>query len=135
MDDYPYVTLRADGWLHCDGLHRPGFLAMLWDVLRHFGHTGTPTYHSHPYHEFGHGCCEVHVDIPAHSFDPGTTAWFTTATGDDLNDTLERAAHQAVTEFYERHLPGLTSTTIALLPIQNEGKAVWSERLAAVGEH
>jgi cell division protein FtsB len=24
-------------------------------------------------------------------------AWFTTATGDDLDDTLERAAHQALT--------------------------------------
>jgi hypothetical protein len=45
MDDYPYDTLGADDWLRCDGLHHPGFLTLLRDVLRHFGHTGTPVYH------------------------------------------------------------------------------------------
>jgi hypothetical protein len=44
------------------------------------------------------------------------TAWFTMARGDDLDDTLERAAHQALTEFYERHLPVLGDTNIALPP-------------------
>jgi hypothetical protein len=56
------------------------------------------------------------------------TAWFTTATGDGLNDTLERASHQALMELCERHLPGLAGTTIALFPIQNEGNTAWSER-------
>jgi hypothetical protein len=28
-------------------------------------------------------------------------AWYPSAMGDDLDDTLERAAHQALTEFYE----------------------------------
>jgi hypothetical protein len=63
-------------------------------------------------------------------------AWFTTAQGDDLDDTLERAAHQAFMEFYERHLLvlGDTAIAIALFPIRNEGNAVWSERVAAVGD-
>jgi hypothetical protein len=61
------------------------------------------------------------------------TAWFTTATGDDLDDTLERVAHQALPEFCECHLPGLADTVIPLFPIQNKGNTVWSERLAAVG--
>jgi hypothetical protein len=74
------------------------------------------------------------MDILAHPSDPGMTAWFTTATGDDLNDTLERAAHQALTGFYERHLPGVAGTTVALFPIQNVGNTVWSECLAAVGD-
>jgi hypothetical protein len=91
-------------------------------------------YHGRPYSEFGQGRCEVHVDIPTHPFDPGMTAWFTTATDDDLNDTLERAAHQALTDFCEHHLPGLAGTAIALFPIQNEGNTVWSERLAVVGD-
>jgi hypothetical protein len=52
---------------------------------------------------------------------------------DDLDDTLERAAHQALTEFCECHLPVLGDTAIALLPVQNEGNAVWSERMAAIG--
>jgi hypothetical protein len=62
------------------------------------------------------------------------TAWFTTARGDDLDDTLERAAHQALTEFCERHLLVLGDTTIALLPIQNEGNTVWSEPVTAISD-
>jgi hypothetical protein len=74
------------------------------------------------------------VDIPAHNTDPTMMAWFTMARGDDLDDTLERAAHQALTEFCERHLPVLDGTAITLLPIRNEGNAVWSEHVAAIGD-
>jgi hypothetical protein len=61
-------------------------------------------------------------------------AWFTTARGDDLDDTLERAAHQALTEFCGRHLPVLGDTALALLPVRNEGNAVWSERVTAISD-
>jgi hypothetical protein len=53
-------------------------------------------------------------------------AWFTMTTGDDLDDTLERAAHRALTEFCEHHLLDLDGTAIALFPIQNEGNKTWS---------
>jgi hypothetical protein len=134
MDDYPYTTLGVDGWFRCDGLHRPGFPSLLRDVLHRFGYTGFLAYHGRPYHQFGLVRWKVHVDIPAHPTDPTMTAWFTTARGDDLDDTLERAAHQALTEFCERHLPVLGDTAIALLPVRNEGNAVWSERVTAIGE-
>jgi hypothetical protein len=133
MDDYPYATLGADGWFHCDGLHRPGFPTLLRDVLHRFSYMGIPMYCGCPYCQFGLWHCKVHVDIPAHPTNPTMTAWFTTARGDDLDDTLETAAHQALTEFYERHLPVLSDTAIALLPVLNEGNAVWSERVATVG--
>jgi hypothetical protein len=74
------------------------------------------------------------VDIPAHPTDPTMTAWFTMTQGDDLDDTLERAAHQALTKFYERHLPILSDIAIALFPVQNKGNTVWSERVTAVGD-
>jgi hypothetical protein len=45
------------------------------------------------------------------------TAWFTMTTGDDLDDTLERAAYQALTEICECHLSGVASTTIVLFPV------------------
>jgi hypothetical protein len=57
------------------------------------------------------------MDVPAHPFDPGMTAWFTTTTDDDLDDTLDRVAHQALMEFCERQLPGLAGTAIALFPV------------------
>jgi hypothetical protein len=99
MDDYPYATIGADRWFRCDGLHRPELTTLLRDVLHHFGYTGLPAYH-----QFGLRCCKVNVDIPAHPTDPTMTAWFTMARGDDLNDTLARAAHQALTVFYECHM-------------------------------
>jgi hypothetical protein len=61
------------------------------------------------------------------------TARFSTTTGVDLDDTLERAAHLALTEFCELHIPSLAGTAIALFPVQNEGNTTSSERLAAVG--
>jgi hypothetical protein len=135
MDDYPYATLGADGWFHCDGLHRPGFPTLLWDVLHRFGYTGLPAYRGCPYRQFGLRRCKVHVNILAHPTDLTMTAWFTTARGDNLGDTLERAAHQSLLEFYERHLPVLSDTAIALLPIRNDGNTVWSERMADIGDH
>jgi hypothetical protein len=134
MDDYPYATIGADGWFRCDGLHCPGFPTLLRDVLHRFSYTGLPAYHGRPYHQFGLGCCKVHVDILAHPTNVTITAWFTTAQGDDLDDTLERAAHQALTVFCECHLPVLSDTAIALLPVQNEGNAVWNERVTAIGD-
>jgi hypothetical protein len=74
------------------------------------------------------------VDIPAHPTDLTMMAWFTMARGDDLDDTLERAVHQVLTEFCECHLSVLSDTALALLPIQNEGNAVWSERVTAIGD-
>jgi hypothetical protein len=74
------------------------------------------------------------MDILTHPSDLSMTAWFTTAERDDLDDALERVAHQALMEFYECHLLGLDGTAVALLPIYNEGNTVWSERLAAVGD-
>jgi hypothetical protein len=61
-------------------------------------------------------------------------AWFTTARGDDLDDTLGRAAHQALMEFCEHHLSVLSDAAIALLPVRNEGNAVWSEHVATIGD-
>jgi hypothetical protein len=119
MDDYPYATLGADGWFRCDVLHRLGFPTLLRDVLHCFGYVGLPSYRGCPYCQFGLGRCKIHVDIPAHPTDLTMMAWFTTARGDDLDDTLERAAPQALTEFCERHLPVLGDTAIALLPVWN----------------
>jgi hypothetical protein len=134
MDDYPYTTLGADGWFRCDRLHHPRFPTLLWDVLHRFGNTGFPVYRGRPYRQLGLGRCKVHMDILAHSTDPTTTVWFTTARADDLDDTLERAAHQALTEFCEHHLPVLDDTALALLPVQNEGNVVWSERVTAISD-
>jgi hypothetical protein len=97
--------------------HQPLFPTLLQDMLHRFGYTGTPVYRGRRYHEFEHGHCEVHADVATHPSDLSMMAWFTMTTGDDIDDTLERATHQALTEFCEHHLPGLDGTTVALFPI------------------
>jgi hypothetical protein len=57
------------------------------------------------------------VDVLAHPSDPGMMTWFTMAIGDDLGGTMERAAHRALTELCDRHLPDLAGTAIALFPV------------------
>jgi hypothetical protein len=91
-------------------------------------------YHGRPYCEFERSRCEVHVDILTHPSDPSMMAGFTMAKGGDLDDSLERVAHQALLEFYECHLPGLDGTTVTLLPVRNKGDTAWSERLATIGD-
>jgi hypothetical protein len=103
-------------------------------MLHRFDYMGFPMYRGCPYRQLELGRCKVHVDIPAHPTDPTMTAWFTMARGDDLDDTLERAAHQAPTEFCERHLSVLSDTAVALLPVRNKGNAVCSERVTAISD-
>jgi hypothetical protein len=76
MDDYPYATLGANGWFCCDGLHRPSFRTLLWDMLHHFGYTGILAYRGRSYRQFGLRRCKVHVNIPTHPTDPTMMAWF-----------------------------------------------------------
>jgi hypothetical protein len=129
MDDYPYATLGADGWFCCDGLHHQGFLTLLRGMLHRFGYTGISAYRGHSYRQFGLGRCKVHVEISAHFTNSTMMAWFTMAQGDDLDDALERAAHQALTEFCERHLQVLDDTVIVLLPFRTRptrcGVSAW----------
>jgi hypothetical protein len=92
MDDYLHCSLGADGWLRYDRLHHPGFTTLLRDALRYFDYTMSPSYCSRRYHEFGRGRCEVQVNIPPHPSQLSWMAWSATARGDDVDDSLERAA-------------------------------------------
>jgi hypothetical protein len=42
MDDYPYATIGVNGWLRCDGLHRPGFPTLFQDMLHRSATRGLP---------------------------------------------------------------------------------------------
>jgi hypothetical protein len=47
----------------------------------------------HCFCKFGCGRYEVHVDALTHPSNLGMRAWFIIATGNDLDDTMERATH------------------------------------------
>jgi hypothetical protein len=96
MDAYPCCHVGPDGLLTTDGLHRPGFPRLLWDVMQRFGYVEKPDYHGRVFHKFKIGRCEVHVDIPLNAKQPSWMAWSTSATGHDMSNTLEMVAHQAL---------------------------------------
>jgi hypothetical protein len=93
MDAYHYCRIGPDGSLTTDGLHRPGFPRLLWDVLQRFGYVEKPDYHNRVFHEFKFGRCEVRVDILINAKQPSWMAWSTSATGHEMSDTLEMVAH------------------------------------------
>jgi hypothetical protein len=96
-------------------------------------------YHGRPYHQFGLGRSKVHVDIPAHPTDPTMMAWFIMARDDDLDDTLERAAHHALMEFCEHHLPSSATPLSPCSPFGTRetrcGVSVWPPSVTQSSRH
>jgi hypothetical protein len=58
-------------------------------------------------------------------------AWSASAKGDDMDNALERVAHQALMEFYEQHLEDTAGTHVALFPIRDKSNWTWRRRMAA----
>ena len=135
MDDYPYCELGDDGWLRTDGLHRQGFPMLLWDALLRFGYEDAPIYRGRMYREHGLQRCEVHVDIPSNPVHSDWMEWSTWATGNDMEDTLERVAHLALTKFCERHFPDTAGTAIAMYPVHAQNDPAWSQRVKIVRDY
>jgi hypothetical protein len=89
-------------------------------VLQHFGYEGKPKYHGGVVREFQLVRCEVHVDIPINAKQSSWAAWSTSATTNGMHDTVEMAAHRALTEFYEQHLMDTTESVLALFPVWDQ---------------
>jgi hypothetical protein len=48
MDNYPHITIAADGSLSSTGQHRSGFPRVLYDALRQLGYDrDAPVYRGH----------------------------------------------------------------------------------------
>jgi hypothetical protein len=67
------------------------------------------------------------VEIPINPVAP----WTGTVIGGDLDDTVEKIAHVALTVMCEQCLANTADTPIALFPIQDQGKPEWCQRLEA----
>jgi hypothetical protein len=129
MDDYPHCTLGEDGWLRTTGRHRPGFPRLLLDALVRIGYDGPiPEYRCRPFQKHGLACCEVRVEIPV---DP-ETPWTGTVVGGDLDESVERMAHLALTALCEQRLPDTAGLAIALYPIRDQDEPEWQQRLEAI---
>ncbi len=86
MDNYPHVTIAADGSLCSTGQHRPGFPRVLHDALRQLGYDGdSPVYRGRMSMAHGQDKCEVSVAIPLNP----TKLWMTTIISVELDETIE----------------------------------------------
>jgi hypothetical protein len=107
MDNYPHVTIAADGSLCSTGQHRPGFPRVLYDALRQLGYEGdAPVYHGRMSMAHGQDKCEVNVVIPLNSMEP----WMATVIGVELDET----------SLCETRLTDTAVMPIALFPIHNQ---------------
>jgi hypothetical protein len=122
MNDYPHVTITKDERLCSKGLHRPGFLRVLYDVLLHLSYNGdVPIYHCCMSMAHDLGRCEVSVMIPHNPMEP----WMGTIISSKPDDTIEQTAHVALTSLCESRLATTAAMPIALFPICNQGDPVW----------
>jgi hypothetical protein len=129
MDNYPQVTIAADGSLCSTGQHRLGFSRVLYDALRHLGYDrDAPVYCGRVSMSHGQDKCEVNVVIPLNPMEP----WLATVIGVELDATVEQTAQVALTSLCETQLADTAAMPIALFPIRNQEDPMWKQRLEAV---
>jgi hypothetical protein len=129
MDNYPHVTITADGSLCSTGQHHPGFPRVLYDALRQLGYDGdAPVYRGRMSMIHGQDKCEINVVIPLNPMEP----WMTTVIRVKLDETVEQTAQVALTSLCETRLADTATMPIALFPIRNQEDPMWKQRLEAV---
>jgi hypothetical protein len=129
MDNYPHVTIAADGSLCSTDHHRPGFPRVLYDSLRQLGYDGdAPIYRDRMSMAHGQDKCEVNVVIPLNPMEP----WMTTVIGVELDETVEQTAQVALTFLCESPLADTVVMPIALFLTRNQEDPVWKQCLEAV---
>jgi hypothetical protein len=126
MDNYPYVTITEDGSLCSMGQHHRGFPRLLYDAQLHLGHNGdVPIYRGRRSKARGQDWCEVSVTLPLSPTKP----WGTTVIGVELDETVEQAAHVALTTLCESRLDDIAVMPIALFPICEQEEPMWRQQL------
>jgi hypothetical protein len=131
LNDYPHFYLAKYGRLCSKGQHCPRFLIVLYDAFIHHGYDGDAlVYRCRPSKAHGLDRCEVSVTIP---FDP-TKPWSRFIIGSELDTSVERMAHIALTSLCEDRLTAIVVLPIALLPIQNHENPIWQQCLEVVSD-
>ena len=132
MDDYPYGVVGADNCLYTDGLHHTGFPRLLWRTLQQHGYVKTPIYKGRAYKEYEIEHYEVQVEISHNPVHPDWAPWTTEARGNDMNNAIDKAALQALTEFTERHIKEEMEPSMPLYPIRDQGSSHWQRKMKEI---
>jgi hypothetical protein len=128
-DNYPHITIFEDGRLCSTGHHCLGFPRVLYDALLHLSYNGdVPVYRSRMSTTHSQDRCEVSVMITLTPME----SWGAIIAGIELDETVEQAAHIALTAQCESRLNDTVAMLIALFPIHKQEDPMWKQRLQAV---
>jgi hypothetical protein len=131
MDDYTHFFLTEDRKLSSTGQHCSGFLRVLYDILLRLSYDGkVPIYHCRMSMVDGLDICETSITIPLNPAD----LWMETIISSEIDTTVERTAHVALTSLCESRLTATTTMSIALFPIRNQENPLWKQRLEVVSD-
>jgi hypothetical protein len=112
------MTVDVQAWTHLNCLEEGGFPALLWDTLKDFGYTAYPGYSARELMTTGQLLrCEVKVKIPVCPTHPTWEEWEVKAQGLNLEDTVQKAALEALTTFCEKHADFVASTATKVIPL------------------
>jgi hypothetical protein len=102
---------------------------MLYDTLLHLGHNGDiPVYRGRMSKAHGQDRCEVNMTLPLSLTEP----WGTTVISVELDETVEQAAHVALTALCESRIDDTIAMQIMLFPIHEQEEPMWRQRLQDV---
>jgi diacylglycerol kinase len=111
------MTVDAQAWTHLNFLEEGGIPALLWDTLKDFGYNTYPEYSARELMTTGQLLrWEVKVKIPVCPTHPTWEEWEVKAQGLNLAVTVQKAALEALTTSYEKHVDLVASTAAKVIP-------------------
>jgi hypothetical protein len=118
MDNLGSESVDVEAWTLVNYLEEGGFPALLWDTLKDFGYTIYLEYSTREVMTTGQLLrCVAKVTIPMCSTNPAWEEWECKAQGQNLVDTLQRAALEALMTFCGKHPNEVADTTARLIPV------------------
>jgi hypothetical protein len=118
MDNLGSVSAIVEAWTLVNYLEEGGFPALLWDTLKDFGYTAYPEYSTREVMTTGQLLCsEVKVKISMCPTNPAWEEWECKAQGRNLDDTVQKAALEALTTFCGKHLDEVSDIAACVIPV------------------
>jgi hypothetical protein len=129
MDNAGSTSADVESWTLVNYLEEGGFPAPLWDTLKDFGYTTYPEYSTREVMITGQLLrCEVKVKISVSPTNPTWEEWECKAQGQNLSDTMQKAALEALTTFCGIHPAEVANSAAKVIPVPEQHIAPGGER-------
>jgi hypothetical protein len=118
MDNLGSALANVEAWTLMKYLEEGGFPTLLWDTLKGLGYTAYPEYSTREVMTTGQLLrCEVKVNISVRPTNPAWEEWECKAQGQNLADTVQKDALEALTTFCGKHPDEVADTAARVIPV------------------